>query len=187
MSEVGKKPMHTMIVGGQGVGKSTLIRRVLEQLEVSLCGYRTRKEDDLADPELGSPIYLYEVGAPVKQTRENQVGYCKDQKPEVYPEVFDQFASKLQQMKHQDKELILMDELGTMEARGKEFCPAVLGLLDEATPILAAVKDKYHPFLEQVRNHPNCQCFTITRENRDELVEEVAAFVRQQLSISRGE
>ena len=187
MSEVGKKPMHTMIVGGQGVGKSTLIRRVLEQLDVSLCGYRTRKEDDLADPELGSPIYLYEVGAPMKQTRENQVGYCKDQKPLVYPEVFDGFAPKLQEMKQTDKELILMDELGTMEARGKEFCPAVLELLDETTPILAAVKDKYHPFLEEIRNHPHCQCFTITRENRDQLVEEVAAFVRQQLSISRGE
>ena len=40
-----------------------------------------------------------------------------------------------------------------MESKEKAFCDAVLERLDGDIPILAAVKDKEIPFLNQVRNH----------------------------------
>ena len=186
--------MHTLIVGEQGVGKSTLIRRVLEQLDVSICGYLTRKEDSLADPQLGSPIYIYEVGKAQEQTRDNLVGHCKAQKPVVYPEAFDRFAIKLQKLA-EDKNastvlesdrtkipgLILLDEIGIMETRSEAFCQAILQLLDGDTPILAAVKYKDRPFLEQVRQHPKARCFPITEDNRDDLFGEVLAYICEQI------
>ena len=178
---------HTLIVGEQGVGKSTLIRRVLAALDVTVGGYITRKEDALADPQLGSPIYIYEAGQPQTQTQDNLVGHCRDQRPLVYPEAFDRFVPKLQNIKARDQDLILLDEVGTMETRANTFCPAILELLDGDTPILAAVKYKDCPYLEQVRSHPNCQCFTITEENRDELFEMVLTVVHQQLICSNGE
>ncbi len=183
-------PMHTLIVGEQGVGKSTLIHRILDQLQLSVCGFETRKEDDLADPRLGSPLYIYEAGLPHVQTEENLVGHCKDQKPVVYPEGFDRFAVKLERLRAQSGELldpaavadvILMDEIGVMESKSEPFCQAILELLDGDMPILAAVKYKDRPFLQKVRSHPRCRCFQITSENREELYQEVLAFVREQM------
>ena len=194
-------PMHALIVGGQGVGKSTLIHRVLQTLEVPVCGYVTRKEPHLRDPQLGDPIYIYEADQPQIQTKENLVGYCREQRPLVYGETFDRFGEKLKEIAEADKRvidademgmekniaavqkapLILMDEIGVMERHSPAFCQAVLDLLDGDRPILAAVKYKDRPYLEQIRSHPRCRCFAITEENRDKLYEEVVKFVQEQI------
>ena len=196
-----KLPQHTLIVGGQGVGKSTLIRRVLEELDVPVCGYITRKEPHLRDPQLGDPIYIYEAGQPQIQTSDNLAGHCRDQRPLVYAEAFDHFARKLQALSkeeitpdenqenpqakdnHGKAPLVLMDEIGIMERHSPDFCQAVLDLLEGDRPILAAVKYKDRPYLNQIRDHERCRCFTITEENREELFEEVLQFVRQQLRL----
>lgn len=172
--------MHTLIVGERGIGKSTLIRKVLEELQVSPSGFRTRKENHLADAVHGSPIYFYEVGKPEEQTPDNLIGYCKDQHPEAYAEAFDRMVPKVEAAV-KDSQMILMDEVGFMEASSEKFSSVILSVLDGETPVIAAVKHKKIPFLEAVRNHPNCRCFYITEENRDELYLEVLEFVKEQL------
>ncbi len=172
--------MHTLIVGERHIGKSTLIRRVLNELNVSVCGFETKKEEHLEDPVYGSPIYIYEPGQPHYQTEENLIGYCKQQCPKPNKEVFEQFAGKFNDFPD-GKDMILMDEIGFLETCSGNFCRGILSVLDGDTPVIAAVKDKDTPFLDSVRSHKNCRCFYITKENRDELAEEVLAFVRQQL------
>lgn len=202
MQKAMKLPQHALIVGGQGVGKSTLIRRVLEALDVPVCGYITRKEPHLKDPQLGDPIYIYEAGQPQIQTSDNLAGHCRDQRPLVYGEAFDRFARKLQVLSGEDMAtdenqgdteskdinekapLVLMDEIGIMERHSPDFCRAVLDLLEGDRPILAAVKYKDRPYLNQIRGHERCRCFEITEENREELFAEVLQFVRQQLEIT---
>lgn len=78
-------------------------------------------------------------------------------------------------------QLLVMDEIGFMEACSPAFCQAILAHLDGEAPVLAAVKDMDRPFLNQVRQHPNAQVFSITRENRDQLFVPILAFVKAQL------
>ena len=70
--------MHALIVGEPGVGKSALIRQVLEELDVPVPSYETRKADALADG-LGSPIYIYDEEEPRSRTEDNR--------EEILPEV----------------------------------------------------------------------------------------------------
>jgi nucleoside-triphosphatase len=77
--------------------------------------------------------------------------------------------------------LILMDEIGFMESKAEVFCKAILKLLDGDIPVIAAVKEKNTPFLDQVKSHPNCRVFYIREDNRNELFEEVLAFLQKQL------
>ena len=51
--------IHALIVAPPGTGKSTLISRVLEELNRPVFGYITRKEKEEWDEELGHPIYIY--------------------------------------------------------------------------------------------------------------------------------
>lgn len=163
---------HILIVGYKHVGKSTLINRLLEKTNRPLYGFRTKKEDALRTKELGSPVYLYDISKPKEQKAENLLGYCKDSHSITNIDTFNRFAAILNQDIPKNG-LILMDEIGFMESKAEDFCQAILHRLDGEIPVIAAVKDKKIPFLDRVRNHPNCKCFYINEENRDALYEEI--------------
>ncbi len=160
--------MHSLIVGAPGAGKSTLLRRLLAGSDIPVFGFLTRKERDEWDPLLGHPIYIYPAGGPYIRSRENLIGHCKEQHPIVYGEAFDRFAPRLWEPVPQGA-VILMDEIGFMEASSEAFCRGILHLLDGDIPVLAAVKQKNTPFLQTVRNHPKATCYHLTQENRETL------------------
>lgn len=170
---------HALLAGSPGVGKSTLIRRVVEELHPTLCGFLTQKEPALADPVLGSPVYYHPLGVPRRYSTDHLLGHCKDRCPQVYPDAFHRLAPQVAAMG--GGQLLVMDEIGFMETCSPAFCQAVLAHLDAEVPILAAVKDMDRPFLNQVRQHPDGRVFSITRENRDEMFAPVLAFVKAQL------
>ena len=175
--------MHAFIVGQRGVGKSTLIRRVLQELNRPLFGFETVKEDALADPVKGSPIYIYDAGKAHIRYQDNLVGYCLNHHAAVELSGFDRYASRLLSPIPEDC-IIEMDEIGFMESKSEPFCHAILTLLNGSTPVIAAVKDKSIPFLDAVRSHPNARCFYITQENRDALYYEVLEYMRAQIGVT---
>ena len=169
--------MHALIVGARGVGKSTLIRRVVEDLGRPTFGFETKKEDSLARPGKGSPVYIYKAGEEHRQTEGNLVAWCENRCNAVVPAAFDRFALSLLAPVPEGS-VVVMDEIGVLEASSEAFCEAVLRLLDGNTPVIAAVKDKDTLFLEQVRRHPGCKCFSLTPENREGIQIEVTAFLK---------
>ena len=172
--------MHALIVGDRGVGKSTLIRHVLKDLNRPVFGYETKKEEQLEDPLRGCPIYIYDAGKPHSRTQENLIGYHKEQDIAAMTAAFDRYAPKLTESVP-EKAVVELDEIGFLEAKSVAFCRAVLHLLDGNQPVIAAVKNRDIPFLNQIREHSKARCFSITPENRDALYEEVLLFMKQQL------
>lgn len=170
--------IHCFIVGSPGVGKSTLITRVLEERNGPIFGYLTRKEKDEWDETLGHPIYIYPAGQAQLRGKENVIGHCKDRRPVVYPEAFGRFALRLREPIPVGA-VIIMDEIGFMEASSQTFCREIFRLLDGDIPVIAAVKDKDTPFLNTVRSHPKAQCFYLTPENRDALLSQVTDYMAE--------
>ncbi len=175
-----KTVTHTLITGPRGVGKSFLIRRVLEQLGRPVYGFETKKEGAASPAAPGAPLYLYPLGG--RQTEKFLLGCCGE--CGVRPGSFDRFAPLLLRPVPENG-VIVFDELGFMEAQEKQFCAAVLSRLDGDIPVIAAVKDRAVSFLERVRSHPRCRCFSVTAENRDALFQEVLRFVREQAGEDR--
>ena len=172
--------MHALIVGDRGVGKSTLIRRVLKELNRPVFGFETKKEEQLEDPIRGCPIYIYDAGKPHVRAPENLIGYHKEPDIPAITAAFDHYAPRLLKPVPENA-VVELDEIGFLEASAENFCQAVFHLLEGNHPVIAAVKNREHPFLDAVRNHPNARCFYITAENRDTLYEEVLLFMKQQL------
>ena len=172
--------MHALIVGDRGVGKSTLIRRVLNELNCPVFGFETKKEEALEDPIRGCPIYIYDAGMPHCRTPENLIGYHREQDIASITSAFDRYAPKLLVTVPEDA-VVELDEIGFLEAKSDHFCQAVLHLLDGDRPAIATVKNRNIPFLKQIREHPKARCFDITAENRDTLYEEVLTFMKQQM------
>ncbi len=172
--------MHALIVGDRGVGKSTLIRRVLKELNRPVFGYETKKEAQAEDPLRGCPIYIYDAGKPHVRSPENLIGYHREQNTAAITAAFERYAPKLL-LTVPENAVVELDEIGFLEAKSETFCRAVMGLLDGSRPVIAAVKNKDIPFLCTLRCHPNARCFYITPENRDALFEEVLDFMKLQL------
>ena len=168
--------MHALITAPPGTGKSTLIRRVLAELNRPVFGFETEK-DTSQRTEAGFPVFLREPGS-----RESVLlGCCDRRLLSVNTEAFDAFAPRLRRPIPAGS-IVMMDEIGTMESSSIPFREAVLALLDGDTPVIAAVKAKDTPFLTAVRSHPNCRIFHLTEDNREALFHEVLAFLQAQFS-----
>jgi nucleoside-triphosphatase len=170
--------MHILIVGRIGVGKSTLIRRLLEDVPLPVYGFKTGKEAParVGDPE---PVYIHSISDQRTYTQHNLVGTCSDHHSTRFPAAFERAVPHLCGIPAGN--IVLMDELGVMESDARGFCAAVLKCLDGDSLVIAAVRDKKSPFLDAVRLHPRARCFFINPENRDALFLEVKAFMDEQL------
>ena len=164
-----KKSRHLLICGAVGVGKSTLIARLLEHSSRPLYGFATKRIPTPDEDGLCS-VYLH----PAAQRAEdrtygvtNRVGRCDGRRAIRCPQVFDTLGVAL--LRAPENGLILMDELGFLENDAAKFRAAVLRTLDGETPVLAAVKSRDTDFLRAVKAHPNAELAEITPENRNAL------------------
>ena len=113
---------HIVIAGPRSVGKSTLARRLAEELKRPLFGFETKKEE-AQDGQPGWPVYLYEVGKARVQSRENLVGRCGNRCLARCPEVFDRYAVTLREPAAKGC-VMKMDELGFGNCTNTGACAA---------------------------------------------------------------
>ena len=155
---------HILIVGRNGVGKSTLVHALIESIPAPAYGMITKKESPRTDGYC--PVYIHTYGAPKRFDEENLVGLCREGNSIAFPEAFDRFA---QTMTFPKDGVIVFDDLGFLESGAVCFTEAVLRTLDEAPFVIAAVRDKQTPFLNAVCTHPRAEVWRIDPENRDAL------------------
>ena len=157
---------HILIVGRNGVGKSTLIRALLNAIPLPEYGVITKKE--AAEDDGFCPVYIHLFGAPKRYAKDNRIGLCREGKSVAFPEAFDRFSDL---MRFPSDGVIVFDELGFLESNAGRFTAAVMETLDRAPFVIAAVRDKDTPFLRAVRSHPRADVYHIDEQNRDALRE----------------
>lgn len=169
------KQKHILICGPRGVGKSTLIEKLLKNCTMPVYGFFTRSTPRTKDGF--HSIYMHPAGASERiQTVENHIGDCDGRQRTVNTEVFTEIGVPL--LRAQKDGIIFMDELGFMEIGSRPFCDAVMACLDGDIPVIATVKERYNvDFLNQVRAHHNTTLYQITKENRDILYQELSHVV----------
>ena len=167
---------HIFICGEVGVGKSTLIQRLLAQSTRPLYGFITKKLDP--DENGFHPIYIHPAGAIERVYEEtNLIGTCDRRIHNINLDAFNTLG--VSYLQAEPSGIIMMDELGFMEAQAEAFTRAVMDALDGDVPVVAAVKARFDiPFLDAVRAHPKGSLYMITRENRDQLLEELLPVIR---------
>ena len=173
--------MYAVIVGEPGVGKSSLVQRVVQELSLPVWGLVTCKEGSLEEATGGFPVYLQHLSGYGQEGQRQLVAFCNKKQLEVRKEVFDSFAPLLSQPVPAGH-LVLLDELGVLERVSESFCAAVLELLNRNLVGIIAAKHKDSCFLNQVRGHQHCRCFRLSTENREELFLQVLDFMRGELN-----
>ncbi|KAK9725498.1 hypothetical protein RND81_05G148300 [Saponaria officinalis] len=182
-----------LISGPPGIGKTTLVSRVVDNLRASnpnlkVQGFLTR-EIRQGNQRVGFEVVT--IGgqrAPLASINNSSLQSSR------WPTVgryhvdvssFERIALPELQI-HEDTDLFVIDEVGKMELFSTSFLPAVLRLLNSNIPILATVPVPKHgrdiPGVERLRNHPGATMYLLNPNNRDECREQVYSHVLDLLS-----
>jgi nucleoside-triphosphatase len=153
---------HNLITGLPGVGKTTLIRGLAKRLaEYHAEGNRE-----------GFRIVTFSgrrlVLAHIDFTGRSRVGRYGVDVAE-----FNQLLRRLD-LGHARSRLFIIDEIGKMECLSHELVNEVSALLDGPHTVVATIAMKGEGFIRQVKSRPDCRLVTVTRENRDRLLVELA-------------
>lgn len=158
---------HLFLTGKKGVGKSTLIRKLLSQATGPVGGFFTRR---VQLPGFDGPtVHLLRPEADDTPSEENLLFRCGDKGPST-TERFDRLAAAALR-ESRGARLLVMDELGPHEAEALMFQAEVRRALLGDIPILGVIQEAPAPFLQEIRDHPRVRVVRVTEEDRDLLGE----------------
>ncbi|MDD5903075.1 MAG: nucleoside-triphosphatase [Oscillospiraceae bacterium] len=164
--------MKIMLCGDINSGKSTLIRKLLEDMGKPPKGYITVR---MPAVDGVSKVYLYDIANPPERVEDAAVIITiENEVREKHPELLDtlgvQYLTDIPA-----GSVVVLDEIGSLESASPEFQKAVMRILSGDYTVLAAVKAANTDFLRAVRKHPDCELYIITPDNRDALYKQIKA------------
>ena len=163
------------ITGRPGVGKTTLIERVIESLplsaggvigkEILVCGHRVGFSlIDVATGQEGILAHIHQRIGP-------QIG-----KYTVNLETLKNLAIPAIRSAIRSKDLVVIDEFAPMELASPDFVPIVeLALASDKALMIATHATLDHPLVHRIRQE--LRLFRVKLSNRDRLAAEVTAFL----------
>jgi nucleoside-triphosphatase THEP1 len=164
-------PGNLLLTGVPGVGKTTLIRRVLDRLHVTAGGFYTEEIREKGD-RVGFSITTMDgrtgILAHVKCKGSYRVG-----KYHVNMDDLEQVAAASVQSALEKDDLIVIDELGRMELYSPLFQQVVMDAFDSEKPVFGTIQIRRNPFLDSIRGGDDVRLIPVTMHNRDGLVESV--------------
>jgi len=177
---------NIFLIGSVGVGKSTIIRKVIKQLSLNVSGFSVAREGKKNN---WNSFYLVEassfnIGEQSKKSEYNRFALRKDYSKnwEINIQVFDEMGAQLL-TSIDEADVVIMDELGRFELTAYKFQKKVEEVLSSDKPVLGVIKDESNLFLDRIRNRKDVQIFRVTLENREEVYKEVLNLIKQILSI----
>jgi nucleoside-triphosphatase THEP1/uncharacterized protein with PIN domain len=172
---------NIFVTGRPGVGKTTLIRRVLSALEARVGGFYTCEIRE-GGRRVGFSIESFsgERGTLAHISHE---GPFRVGRYGVNREDLEGVGVSALELAVAEAELVVMDEIGRMELCSPSFQRAVLSALDSERPVLGTIQDRRNPFLDCVRSRKDIEVLEITPQNRDAMTDVVRGKILQLLSV----
>jgi len=157
----------TLITGKPGVGKTTLVQKIIKRMgSINMAGFYT-SEIRSAGSRLGFELQGlnggYRTLAHVEIDSRHRVGrYGVDK------DGFEEFLATLDLL-NPDVELIVIDEIGKMELFSYRFRSLVCDALNADKQLLATIPLKGNHFIEEIKQRLDIKLLEVTHANRDRL------------------
>jgi len=166
---------HILLTGRPGIGKTTVVERVLAALtSVEAGGFITREFRGPSSQRLGFEMDTLDgrraVLAEVGLRSPYRVG-----KYGVNVEAIEAVGVPAIEGAIRHAGLIVIDEIGKMELLSSQFRAAVLDALCAPKPVLATIPSRPHPFTDMLKQRPDATLIEVTQSTRDRLPADICA------------
>ena len=162
---------NLLITGLPGVGKTTLIKRISEELkQFHPIGFYTaeiRERGQRLGFELISLDGRKSLLSHVEIKSPHRVGKYK-----VNIQGFESFLDSIPFSNHESR-LIIIDEIGKMECLSGRFKRLLIEVLDSEKWVVATIALKGTGLIEEVKQREDVKIFEISERNRDVLLREI--------------
>lgn len=155
---------HLFLTGKKGVGKSTLLRKLLARSGKIPGGFLTLRTENAVPGRIS--VHLLQLGEVPRP--ENVLFFCGAPPDAGTAERFDRLGCAALAASR-GAELLVMDELGPREKDARRFQASVLQALDGEIPILGVLQQAESDFLRQAASHPSVRIVEVTIANRNTL------------------
>ena len=164
--------MNLLLTGHPGVGKTTIIKSLIEKLKLPAGGFYTEeiREDGMRQ---GFAVVTLSGFKGVLAHRNFKSRY-KVGNYGVGVYTLNRIGVKEIQMCLMEKKVIVIDEIGKMELLSPQFQSVVQKALDADNPVLGTITLARHPFAQKVKAREDVKVVEVTRENREEILKTLA-------------
>lgn len=178
MPELTHATGHVLLLTGiPGIGKTTVIRRVAEQLAGRPLGGFYTEEMRAAGERRGFRLLGFDGSARVLAHVDFRGG-PRISRYGVDVAALDAAADTLLAPRP-EVAVYLVDEIGKMECLSPRFVAAMRRLLEAPAPVIATVAVKGSGFIAEVKGRPGVVVWQITRENRDAMPKRILAWLAE--------
>ena len=161
---------HTLLLSGRpGVGKTTVIKAIAQQLDGRADGFYTeeiraqgQRQGFLLRELRGEQAMLAHV-----QLKEG--GHPSVGRYGVDTAALDRVGVVAMQRGLAQDRVIIVDEIGRMELFSQAFKAALLAVLDAQVPLIATVMARPHPWVDSLKARSDVTLWQVTLENRNAL------------------
>jgi nucleoside-triphosphatase len=166
-----------LLTGRPSCGKTTLIKRVVNNLPRSAGGFYTEEIRD-GGTRTGFKIVTLDgkeaVFAHLDFKSPDRLGkYALDLS------VLERIGVDAVRQAIQARRLVVIDEIGPMEIRSPVFREAVNEALESELPVLATIFARPLPFTEAIKLRPDVMLIEVRPNNRERLVSELSDRIRE--------
>jgi nucleoside-triphosphatase len=165
--------MRLLLTGPPGVGKTTLVKRVVVKVRdaIRCSGFITEEVRSEEGDRVGFDIVTLDGKRASLSRKGLQAGpRVGDYRVDI--ESIEEVA--VPAMTEPWARLLVVDEIGLMELKSDRFKEAVLRLLEDDRPVLGTIRLQREPFCDMVKSQPGVEVIEVSYTNRDALVEMLA-------------
>lgn len=173
---MGKDKRNILISGLPGIGKTTLIKKIYQEIrDINPVGFYTeeiRNEGQRKGFQLIGLNGNRSILAHVLIESSYRVG-----KYGVDINAFDEFLESIDFMKHKDS-LVIIDEIGKMECLSSKFVKMIWNIMDSDNRTIATISHTDGGIKGRIKQREDVELFKMNLDNRESLFTEILEIVK---------
>ncbi len=164
---------NLFLTGDISIGKTTILKETLKRIDGRVGGYTTKRVID-------GPFRTYVATSLYDQERECTIAKVdsRDWSKEVFKEAFSTDLLSILEDSFQNRDLIVLDELGSLENHIDCFTSKVYELLDSDKIVFGVLKVYDCEFLNTIRARDDVIIIKISKDNRDDILKDILQILK---------
>lgn len=171
---------NILLTGRPGIGKTTIIQRIVTNLSVPAGGFYTQEIRE-GGTRMGFRIISLDGREGLLAHKQKKSSFRVGPYG-VNIEDIEGIGVRALEEALENSGCIVIDEIGSMELFSEAFQQCVLRCLDAPTPVLGTIQKKKTPFLNSIRSRQDVNLIEVTAANRDDVPSTIPEMIQQGLS-----